>query len=487
MPTQDLIVSSLPDDDRRLSYTFMGRRLYAWNAPLYVHDVVRSRPALVLGSTGFGKSEFMLSLAFSDASKKRPVFFLDGKCDMRTLNKLYFYAKQAQRPFMTLMPFQDGDRHTASWNPFVSSILPISVITEAFVNAYSDPKRALNRNDPSGSGYYIEMQRAVCGNLIRALHSTGYQYCINDLRYLLDNIDILERVIQPILRPDGHQPYGEVMRLRKEEPDEFPRIIRRFTNYLGQFRHWAINSYNPGFTIERAIDMAAVVYIGLPVDSQPVEMAAIGNMLINLLRATSSHLQTKGIPLQRPVSCIADEAGAFIDSGLAEWICKVRSTGFMLTLGVQTLSQLEGRYEGFGSEVRANSPNIMIYNPRDAQTADWFSKLVGNEARYSITATRKEDEETGDGTVKLYEAPKVHRDAILSLAPGQFFYNPALSTDHPPLLAAPMLPSPDSRNPAIAYRRTNVFPEARRKGLYLSAILHNRRFGAGVGAGSARR
>lgn len=484
--SEDLITSAIPSDERRHSYTYMGSRLYAWNAPLFVHDAVRTRPALVLGSTGFGKSELLTSLAFSDASKNRPVFFLDGKCDVRTMNKLYFYAQKAGRPFNVLMPFQDGDRYSFSWNPFVSNILPISTITEAFINAYSDPKKALNRNDSSGSGFYIETQRAVCSNLIRALHSTGHQYCINDIRYLLVNHELLDRALLPLLKPEGHQPYGELMRLRKDWEHKWGEMVQRFTNYLDQFRHWTINSYNPSFTIERAIDEGAVTYVGLPIDSQPVEMASIGNMLINLLRATSSHLQTKGIRLERPVSCIADEASAFIDSGLAEWICKVRSTGFMLTLGVQTLSQLEGRYDSFGSEVRANSPNLIVFNPRDRPTATWFSQLAGSEARHAVSANTVEEDETGQGTVRLFEAPKVHPDAILALSPGQFFYAPALTTEYPPLLNAPMLPTPDYGNPEIVFRRRNVFPKAQRRGLFLNAVLSNMRYGAGFSGGDSR-
>lgn len=480
----DSITSALPRDDRARNFTYVGRRLYAFDSPCYVHDMIRSRPTMVLGSTGYGKTELLLSLAFSDAGKQRPVFFVDGKCSLETLNKLYSYAKLAGRPFYAFMPFQDGDRLTASWNPFVSDVLPISVIADAFINAYADPASVLNRNDPSGAGFYLETQRAVCSGLIRSLHATGLMYCIRDLKILLEDAAEL-KCIATRLRPEGYPAYGELMRIKGEEGDDFPRTMRRFVNYLGQFNHWAVNSYSPSFTIERIIDEGAVLYAGLPVNTQSVEMSAIGNMLINLLKATSSHLQTKGVGPVKPVSCIVDEAGSFIDSGLAEWICKVRSTNFLLTLGIQTLAQLEGRRKGFGEEIRSNAPNVFMFNPKDQDTAKWFSGLIGAEARRSVTASiQNGSEETGAGSVKLYAEPKVHPDAILSLNCGQCFYSPPVPTDHPPLLAASMLPNPDKSHPLNVYRRPAIPAAARRKGLFLSSKLLKTNFGAGLSAGS---
>lgn len=488
MDSTPLITSTLPDDDRRLSYSYLGSRIYAWNADCFVHDSIRTRPTLVLGSTGYGKTELLLSLAFSDMAKKRPVFFIDGKCDLETLHKLHFYAKQANRPFYAFLPFQDGDRLTCSWNPFVSDVLSISTITEAFINSYSDPQQALNRNDPGGAGYYIETQRAVCSNLMRALHSSGYQYSISDIRYLIENSNLLDSKLVPLLKPEGFQSYGELKRLVSKEGRDFPDVMSRFTNFLSQFRHWSVNSYNPTITIERIIDERAVLYAGLPVNSQPVEMAAIGNMLINLLKATSSVLQTKGVGLQTQIGCFADEAGSFVDSGLAEWICKVRSTGFLLSLGLQTLGQLEGRRSGFGSEIRSNAPNVMLFNPKDRPTAEWFSGLVGSEARRSVTASLVDsDVETGSGSVRLNDTPRVHPDAILALNPGQFFYSPPVTTVHPPLLAASMLPAPDSKHPFTQFRRINQFPKAKRRGLFLDAVLHANRFGATSSRGGGKK
>lgn len=470
--TLPLISSTLPRDDRRLSYSYLGSRLFQLGAPpLYLHDRGRSKPMMVLGSTGQGKTEFLLSLAYSDAARRRPVFFIDGKCELRTMHKLASYCKLTDTPFYTFLPFQQGDRMTCSWSPFISKVLPISTIIEAFINAYADPSALLRRGGSGGGGgegFYIETQRAACSSLMRALHNSGYQYNISDIRMLFEDIPLLQSIVS-ILKPQSFSAYGELLRLRKEEGDEFPKVMRRFVNHLAIFKHWAVNSYNPTITIEDVIEQRAVLYVGLPVDSQQVAMSAIGNILINLLKATASFIQSSTMGPVAPIGCFIDEAGNFIDAGLADWICKVRSSGFLLTLGLQTLAQLEGRRAGFADEIKANSPNVVMFNPQDADTANWFSTLTGLEARRSRRANLTAGNESGDGQLVGTETPMVHRDSVLKLNIGQCYYRPPEPSLHPPLLAASMLPDPSKNNPLLRHRRDNQSPPPSRKGLFLSA------------------
>jgi len=443
--------SVLPPDERRMGYVYVGKRVYCDDLPLYLHDSERAKPTLVLGSTGYGKSELMLSLAYNDASKGRAVFYLDGKCDMATRDKLAYYCKHvAKRPFYCFLPYVGGDTETDTWNPFICRSLSMGALNEAFFCGYNDPGQ---KKGNDGAQYYYDSQRKVFNALLRTLHTSGYQFNTQDIRAVLELDSVFTEAAEVFVgRPESARHYDELARIKKEIGKKWQEQISRLFGHLSSFDHWSINSYNPTIQFDKVIEEGGVVYAGLPLSSQPVTMGAIGNIIINQLKALSASFQN-GRAKRTTVSCIIDDGASFVDTGMAEWITKVRSSGFLLTLGIQTVASVEGRRQGFGDELRSNTPNVFLFNPRDEKTAKWFSALCLTEKKTEVSASIKSGEISADGSMKIIETDRITADSILSLKTGEcFFLNPTI-VGYPPLLKAPFLPSPPSANPIFKYRR----------------------------------
>jgi hypothetical protein len=462
------ITSSQFDDSRRFNYTYLGARLYRQNLPLWIHDAIRTRPSLVVGSTGFGKTELLLSIAFQDIMKGRFTIFIDGKCDEDTRKKLYWYAtKVCKRPFYSLMPYVEGGHLSSSWNPFTCTTLGISKISEMFISAYAAPAKGGAGTGGGDGQYYLEMQRGSFSSLMRTLASSGYAYSTQDIRILFENYSILSNLGR-VVKNSGIQHFADLMRrIAQEGEKQHQKTMSRFVNHLRLFQAWMLNSYNPVIQLDRMMMTDAVVYVGLPVNSEPEAMMTVGNIMVNQLKAISAHVQTTEKSRRRAISCIIDEAGSFVDEGLAEWICKVRSSGFLLMLGIQNLANLEGRRPGFAEEIRANSPNIMMFNPRDPDSARWFSILAGQESLRQATASVEgvEGGETG-GSVRNVETSRVPIDALLRLRTGQFFYSAPEPMERPVLLASSYLPDPPN-NPEAEVKRCDRRPPPEFGGLYL--------------------
>ena len=441
----------------------MGARLFSpGHPPLYARDTLRTRPTLVIGTTGSGKTELLLNMAFQDIWKGRFTIFIDGKCDEDTRNKLYYYSHVlAKRPFYMLLPYTEGAHLTHSWNPFVSSTLQVSKVAEMFVSPYAD------YGGPRGSGeYYIAAQRDAFSSLMKALKSSGFSYNPQDVRYLLENKELLENLYKE-LRDNGMAHYGNLIRRVGNDPRQFRKEMEGFVNHLKLFTHWSINRYNPTLQLDRLMHTVAVVYIGLPINSEPHLMTNIGNILVNQLKALSAHVQTTEKTRRRAISCIIDEAGSFVDEGLAEWICKVRSSGFLLVLGIQNLANLEGRKAGFSREIQSNAPNIMMFNPKDVETAKWFSTISGQELRRSTNINMEKTEELNKGVYSAYENYRVPPDALLHLNVGQFYYRSAEMTERPILLSSPLMPTPDPKREEYRCRRIESFINPELRGLNL--------------------
>ena len=445
----ELPITSYPAEDVRYLYTYFGRRIEdpPYYQPIYVPDSRRSRPMMVLGATGCGKSELLLNLAFTDACKGRCTIIIDGKNDANFRNKLYYYNHViAKRPFLSFMPVESADALSHTYNPFYSTVQNVKAVAEAFFNAYRPP-HPINKAD--GSDYYVDRARDSFTDLLRALHHSGYAYCIRDIRFLLENYRLLE-MIQPYITDEAIRHYRDLMdRIKSIGIKKFQETISGFVTYLRKFDHWTMNSYNPDIIFDRLIYTDSTIYIGLPVDSEPNMMRALGNIIVNQLMGLSSYMQTNERKRRPVVSIIMDEGQALIDTNMANWVARVRSSGMMLTLSTQTLADIEAVNKQLAIQIATNTSNCVMFNPNNVQTADWFSRLVGQEARrsYSIGGTAESEEmEEGDaGTIRLEEKARIPIVMITSLRTGQCFYRPPDSVKKPYWLAAPYLPDPPDR------------------------------------------
>lgn len=468
-----LISHTPPVDSRRFAYTYFGQTLLGVNAPVFCHDTVRSRPSLFIGTTGSGKTELLLSLAYSGARKGRLVIFIDGKADEGTWNKLYYYnCLKAGRPFYANFPLQDLDRLSQSWNPLHSTKLSVETISSAIFATYSRHRPASERLD---SSYYIDYQRMIFSSLCRALHTGGWGYNFEDIILLLENPVLLDE-LSVDLRPECRDDYARVLAERNRNLREFTQKMSGFLNHLKLLNHWSVNSYNPDIQLDQLYHTDATVYFGLPVQSQPVMMATLGNILINQLSALSNHYQSVAPSERRIVDIIVDEAGSFVDKGMADWICKARSSGFRLHLGIQSLADLEQVADTFAKQIQVNTPNIFLFNPQSHETACWFSNLSGFKSKLARIANLAESDSGGDGietgraTERMIECRKVSPDAINQLRVGQCYWRPSERTYAPILMQACMLPrTPDS--PDNLWGGRHMTTAAQTKGLFMKMRL----------------
>jgi hypothetical protein len=116
-----------------------------------------------------------------------------------------------------------------------------------------------------------------------------------------------------------------------------------------------------------------------------------------------------------------------------------------------------------------------MFSPNSVETAKWFSQLSGVERKHLATANVNAEEEgvseTGGGSVRTSEIPKIPYDAIQKLRMGQMFYRPPDPVTQPFLLASSFLPDPPDREDR-RYHRTLIPGTAELKGLNLNVHIN---------------
>lgn len=485
------LTSAPPPDPRRHAYTYLGKRLLGRGPrDLFMLDSLRESPTLMVGTTGAGKTEMILSMAKQDMAKGRTVVFIDGKADRGTWDKLYYYSAMRGRPFYCLLPVEGLDHLSGSWNPLHSVRLPVLTVAESFFGAYARIERAAQRH---GSSYYPDTQRNAFTHLCRALHMSGWAFCVNDVKRLLGSPEALDGLVNLLSRRQAMDEYQEICNIRRTATrPSFFEIMSGFLNHLSLFQHWSLNSYSPEIVIEEIYGSGGVLYIGLPLNAQHTTMSVLGNLVLNQLRALSNAADSAGGPREE-VSVFVDEAGSFMDEGVADWVCKVRSSGFRLLLSIQTLGDLRAVGESFSQRITGNTPNLVVFNPNDVATAKWIGELSGHRQVASRSASIVEEPggETGSGQERMAQVCKVDPDAVLQQRVGQFYLRPAVRLPAPLLVAGSILTDPPP-DPSLRYMGWRRAGGTGARGLYMelrdaaavppSRPAPPRRRGAGPGA-----
>lgn len=452
----------------RLLYTYYGQSLLGSKPrPIYLLDNIRSRPTLILGTTGTGKTQGMLSRAYQDASKGRPVVFIDGKGDSDTWNTLYYYnSVVAGRPFYALFPLDNLDHLSNSWNPLYSTTLSVKTVVSSFFNSYSKDRPS------TGDGvYYTTYQSNAFSLLCRALHNSGLAYNLLDVAIALENHEVMD-TLAPRIRPEGMDSYSKLLSLRKADPKEFRKNLTPFINFLRLFEHWSLICYRPEIDFESLYESGATIYICLPVNQQREMMSVLGNVIINHLKAFSAHIQTMPPARRQRMSVFVDEAAPFMDEAIVEWISKVRSSGMFIELGVQGLEDLSSKNSNIGERVMVNVPNVLCYNPNSVRTARWFSDFYGCQPSIVRSTNIDGDDELATGSERLGSTPKIWPELPNNLRLGQFLLRPAVRVYRPIYAAGVALP-PVPPSPDCHWHGHHDTHEPTVKGLYLS-LLQNR-------------
>ena len=430
------LTHTLPLGPASQLYTYYGKTLLGEkNLPLYMRDDLRSKPTLVCGTTGSGKTEGMLARAYQDASKGRPVIFIDGKGDRSTWERLFYYcAYLHKRPFLGLFPTEQLDHLSNSWNPLISGKLSSATVVDSFFSSYMR-----DRKNEGEAAYYNGFTQNAFTQLTRALHNSGYNFNIQDISVSLEDGDFFNEM-ERFIQPQGREYYDMLAGIRNKDIREYNRVMTSFWNYLKVFDHWTLNSTNPEIRLEDLYYSNAILYVYLPVGQQRWLMTALGNIILNQLRSLSNYVQSTETSARRRVPVFGDEVSPFIDQLLAEWVSKTRSSGLMLELGVQGLEDLATKSANIGESIRNNVPNVLMYNPHSVKTASWLSELFDMEGKLVHTRNLDGDEETDAGVERFGEGRKIPPGLVNNLRLGQFLFCPVARVFKPAYLASPLLP-----------------------------------------------
>ncbi len=397
------------DPGKASGIAFMGNEINTRKELWFKNDDMRTH-LLIFGSTGAGKTESLLSIAFNALVHASGFIYVDGKGDSSLFAKIYGMARSMGREDdLLVINYMTGSRDvfgpqatklSNTLNPFTTG--SSGGLTELLVSLMDD----------AGGDNAMWKGRAISliGSIMMALVD------MRDRKEILLDVDLireylnLDKIIALSKRRDlpSHvitaikaylkslPGYQEGAQKQSETVmDQHGYLQMQFTKILGSLA----DSYGYIFRTNLGeVDFWDVVanrrilVVLLPaLEKSPEELANLGKIIVACLKQMMATglgsllegeykkiIETKPTYAPTPFLCILDEYGYYAVKGAAVMPAQARSLGFSMIFAGQDYPAFEKASKEEAASTVANC-NIKIFmkleDPKD--TYDLFAKLVG--------------------------------------------------------------------------------------------------------------
>ncbi len=369
--------------------------------------------ALVLGTTGSGKTETLISMAANALSWGSGLIYVDGKGDTSLWGKVYSLARRFGREDDVLvLNFMTGNRsnlastHSNTLNPFATG--NAAALIELLTSLMSDV----------GSEGQMWKDRAVAliAGVVRAL------VVMRDRGELVLDVDVIR----------NHIHLEKAAELAFRRPDLPANVREALENYLKTLPGFSRDKYEAGEDQERTtndqhgylemqftrvlgsladdygyifrtgrgeVDLHDVVVnrrilvVLLPaLEKSPNELANLGKVVVATLKSMMAStlgsdlegewenvIETRPTNSPTPFLTILDEVGYYTVEGMAVMAAQARSLGFSLVFAGQDVAAMEKRSPHEAQSIFGNCNTKIFMKVEDTdRTKQVFTQTVGN-------------------------------------------------------------------------------------------------------------
>ncbi|MBI4064308.1 MAG: TraM recognition domain-containing protein [Elusimicrobia bacterium] len=318
-----------------------------------------NRHSLTVGTTGAGKTSFMLYVAKELLRRNFGLMFIDPKSDPANLELLSRAAHALGRE-MDLVALELGHPgKSAAYNPLLRG--NPSMLTDKIMTS-TDWSEA----------YYEKKAREALLLVFSALEQRYFAVSFHDLYLLLTNPQIMrhlaDEVDDPFLKKSLLSLSGQLK--------DLAGLTSYLLNLVISFPQ--TNTYGPNLDLLDAYLGQKIVYVGLSINAFRDTSKIFGRLLFTDLQATTAIIQSERIK-PRPFGVFVDEAGSVLTQGSVDWLNKCRSAGFLACLGVQSLADMDTVSDTFKTQVMANTNNLFVFRPNDHEGTEMLAMTFGTK------------------------------------------------------------------------------------------------------------
>ncbi len=410
----------------RPSCAFVGMNLKT-GRPVHLTDDQRLMHTDVVGSTGTGKTDsVLLPILAHDIANGKGAVVIDGKGDLELLQRiLYIVNVKKRRPDFYFFSLSHPERSN-TYNPLLRG------------NA-TELKDKLIGSMPWGEEFYRRMAEQAALTILNALVACGKKVRFRDLYGYLTELDALKRLVDetpdPPLKSDLH---SMVTQFRNNAKFLSGLIADLYLMSHSEFSK-LVDVVEPEIDLLDFYKNKKIVYFQLNLQGYGDTAKRIGRMVLQDLKAVSSHIQSEIPEVNRKFfSIFIDDASSFLDVNFIDFLNKARASKLAITLLHQSVGDLVIKRDlSFAQQVMENTNVKIILRQDDPQSVEKLAKMGGT--RKTMISTYQTEEKisgkglTGQGSIREGQMFRIEPDLIRSLRRGEAFIiwkSPTFQTHH---------------------------------------------------------
>jgi intracellular multiplication protein IcmO len=414
--------------------TFFGNDRRNSEELWFSNDDMRTH-VLIFGSTGSGKTEMLVSLAYNALIQGSGFIYVDGKGDNSLFAKIYALARFCGREDdLLLINFMTGARDVigAQKNRLSNTMNPFAVgssdmLSQLVISLMDSGSNQGGGNDDMWKGRAISFVEALMrcltymrdkGHILLDAHSIRKYFLLHKLESIVldrkfpideryvDISDAPEIAIDPLKNYldtlPGFQPakkFKQSGECLEQHGFITMQLTRTFNSLADTYGH-IIRTNLAEVDFHDVILNRRILVVLLPaLEKSPAELANLGKLIVASLKAMMASglgsqvegtyrevIERKPTNSETPFLCILDEYGYYAVDGFAVVPAQARSLGFSAVFAGQDLPAFQKASKEEAASIGANT-NIKICmkleDPTD--TLEFFVKTAG-EAYVTVTA-----------------------------------------------------------------------------------------------------
>jgi hypothetical protein len=375
-----------------------------WVRNEFISDEARKRHTHIVGATGSGKTVLLETLIKQDIARGHGCIIIDPKGELSFFDRIASYCKSVDRRGDLFLLSAQAPDQSVSWNP--CALGSTSELQTKFYN----------------SAVFSEAHYAKhCERALLLAFETLSRESPNGFN-MRDVVDVLRKLE------------------RREKNSGFEGLFLDLENLIAsEWReHLGVDPRpEQELSILDVVQNGKILYVDLPTESKAVQSSRIGKLLLQEILLISG-LRKSGLrhDWKKPFSVYVDEFDAFANDSFTTFLNKGRSSGFMIHLAHQTLSDLRKVSPHFLGQIMGNCNVRFIFRQDDPDDAELWARFIGTRMVQKVTEQISGGLTTGQGSQRMVHEFLVAPDRIKNLPVGVCILN----TKSPKLLKEVKIP-----------------------------------------------
>jgi len=381
----------------------------ATQAPVVVTNAEFNQHALVIGTTGSGKTTTLMNIVAGCCIQGLPLIYVDGKGSVKLLQQIQQICDKYQRKLKVFSLDPNAQlTNICAYNPF------------AFGN-FTEWKNKIitltQEADTKGQEHYSLQEQSYISLLCEILHKAKVYVDLEAIIAYIKDREELQKLANRISPEMG----SRLIKMGKDS-DESDLIKVLETFYYSHYGELFVTSDKDSdeiINLQQSIEDGEIVLFLLDAASYKRDTNLLGKLIINDINAAFSAF---GRNNQRYNGyCVFDEFAAYATSNMASILSMQRDNGLHAIVGTQSIHAISvenTHVKRVAVELIANCNTFIIHKINDPNDIELLINTIGTKMHAEVSNTHGSQEAHTRHTTRMVEKYLIRAQDIRSLQAG---------------------------------------------------------------------